>query len=198
MIGWWYPGLAVVALGAAGVLVVRCLAGRALGEGERSASAVHAFMAAAMAGMFWPAVDVLPAAAGALAFGLIAAWFAAVRLRQGGRGVDEPTHLAIGSAAMVVMYLGMHAVAPATDGGGHAAHGGHAGSVGAGWLPTVALALVLAGYFVWHAWETASATRPPAPAARHRRTPVLSRTRTLVAAHVVLDGLMATMFLGAL
>jgi hypothetical protein len=196
--GWWYPGLAVVSLGAACVLVAHCLAGRALREGGRSATAVHAVMAAAMAGMFWPAVGVVPAAAGAVVFGLLAAWFAVVRLRVGGRGVDEPTHLAIGSAAMVVMYLGTHAVAPAADGGGHAAHGGHAGGAGAGWLPAVVLALVLAGYFVWHAWETASAARPPTPAARHRRTPVLSRMRTVTAAHVVLDGLMAAMFLGAL
>jgi hypothetical protein len=61
----------------------------------------------------------------------------------------------------------------------------------------VALALVLAGYFVWHAWETASAERPSGPAAR-LRTGVLSGTRTLTAAHVVLDGLMAAMFLDAL
>jgi hypothetical protein len=197
VVDWWYPALAVVSFGVAAVLVAHCwTTHRSTAYPDRGASAAHALMAAAMAGMFWPAVDVLPAAVGALVFGLLAAWFAAVRLRRGGRGVDEPTHLAIGSAAMVVMYLGTHAVSPAADGGGHGAHGGHTATVGSGWLPAVALALVLAGYFVWHAWETASAARPSGPAAPGRTGVLTGTPRT--AAHVVLDGLMAAMFLGAL
>ena len=192
--GWWYPGLAAVALGVAAIF-----AAQAVARQDRTASAAHALMAAAMAGMFWPAVNPLPAYAGAVAFVLVGVWFATVRLRSGVRGVDEPTHLAVGSAAMVVMYLGMHTASHA-EGGGHAGHGGHAGTVSAGWLPAVVLGLAFAGYFVWHAWEIVAAPRPAEPAAEPTaaRTPVLAGRRPRTAAHLVADGLMAVMFLGAL
>jgi hypothetical protein len=137
----------------------------------------------------------VPAWAGAAAFADSGAWFASVAL---GRGPDraDARHLTIASAAMVVMYLaGSHAAAP--DGaGGHAAHGGAAGSGGLPAVLVVGLSLVLAAYFVWHAWTCAERARTPAGPA----STVAVRGRVTTTAgpvvHGVMSALMAAMFLG--
>ena len=82
----------------------------------------------------------------------------------------SPPHVAVATAAMALMYL---------DGGGT----GHAGHGSGGLLP-VALAVAAAGYFGWHAWVSVERARPAGP-------------RTEPAAHVVMSGLMAVMFLTA-
>jgi hypothetical protein len=83
---------------------------------------------------------------------------------------SAPPHVAVATAAMALMYLG-------TSAGGHAGHG-------SGGLLAVVVALAAAGYFGWHAWVSAERARPAGP-------------RTEPAAHVVMSGLMAVMFLTA-
>ena len=62
----------------------------------------------------------------------------------------------------------------------------------------VALSLVLAGYFVWHAWTCTERTRVPA-ADPEPTVAVRTRTATRVApvAHAVMSAALAAMFLGA-
>ena len=135
---------------------------------------------------------------------VIGAWFAAARLRQGPGAPGDPIHVAVGCGAMVVMYLGM----PAEHSSGTAGHAGHAGhaamGTGAGSLLLVAVGLALTGYFAWHAWSTAAPADAPqpgvAPSAPETTTAVAARPRITLetAAHIVLDALMAVMFLGYL
>ncbi len=113
-------------------------------------------MAIAMAAMFAPRVDPVPAPVGAVVFAVLGAWFAAARLRGGAGAAGEPTHVAVGCAAMVVMYLGTPAAGHGTGTAGHAGHAA-AATGGAGLLP-VALGLALTGYFAWHAWATTTAS----------------------------------------
>jgi hypothetical protein len=114
----------------------------------------------------------------------------AVRLRRGTRAAG---HVAVGCAAMVVMYLAMPEQ-PGSPTAGHASH--LTASAGTAGLLTVALGLALTGYFAWHAWETTSRTRETTDG--RGGTAVLPRVRTDTAAHVVLDALMAVMFFSAL
>jgi hypothetical protein len=65
-------------------------------------------------------------------------------------------------------------------------------------LLTVAVGLALTGYFAWHAWETTSGTRRADRVGGPGGTATVSRVRTETAAHVVLDVLMAVMFLSML
>jgi len=144
--------LVVVSLTVGAVFVARALTACR----ERVACWSHALMGVAMAGMFWPSGDPVPTAAGTLVFTLIAAWFAASWLRAGTRRVDGPAHVAIGSAAMVLMYLA-HGGGAHGGGGAHAAHALHGGGAAgpAGWGALLAAAgLLLTGYFLWHAWES--------------------------------------------
>ena len=192
MIGWawWNPILALLAVGVGGYFAVRGAVARGT---ERVACWTHGLMAIAMAGMFWPAADPVPAPVGAVVFAVLAAWFAAARLRQGAGAAGEPLHLAVGCAAMVVMYLGLHG---GGHGGGAAGHAGHHGAAaGSAGLLTVAVGLVLTAYFAWHAWAAGSASSVPAGQVR---TAVRDRVRIEAAAHVTLDVLMAVMFVGAL
>jgi hypothetical protein len=191
---WWYPVLAVVALVIAIYFVVR---GATCSTGGRAICWAHALMAAGMATMFTPWSSAVPASAGAVAFTVVGAWFAADRLRRGADAADEATHVAVGSAAMVVMYLGMPSHSePAQVGTGHAGH--LAAAAGTSSLLTVAVGLALTGYFAWHAWDTSAGPRRAEPVDGPGGTLVLTRVRTETAAHVVLDVLMAVMFLSML
>lgn len=161
----------------------------------------HGVMGLAMAAMLSPWGDPVPAWAGAVAFAVSGAWFASIALGAGPSRADA-RHLAIASAAMVVMYLTSTYSAGASGaaaGGGHAAHGlpGSGGGHGVSGVLVLALSLVLAGYFVWHAWTCTERTRVSAadPAST---VAVRTRTATRVApvAHALMSAAMAAMFLG--
>lgn len=187
----WWNGLFVMASVGAGLAFIAPMfvAGR-----DRPTCAAHAAMCLAMAGMFWPSGDPAPAAAGAVLFALIGAWFGAGWLRGGAVRLDGAAHLVIGSAAMVLMYLGHGRVAP---GDGHALHGGATAAGGPGMLLAGA-GLLFTGYFLWHAWERLA--RPPAPVAAAGAVLLTERValRTEPAAHVAMSLLMSLMFLGTI
>jgi 4-hydroxybenzoate polyprenyltransferase len=160
-------------------------------------------MGVAMAGMLSPWGDPVPAWTGAVGFTVLGAGFAATALR-GDRSSGTAPHLAISSAATALMYLthGHHVGPPGASGSGlHAGHGG----AGAPSLIVLPLALVLAGYFVWHAWACVDRAVDKAPdrarAATTSPRTVVTRTRLATrmepVAHGVMSALMATMFLGA-
>ena len=188
----WTTTLAVACLGSG----LACLAMAVARVGGLASQLVHGVMGLAMAGMLSPWGNPVPAWAGAAMFAVSGAWFASVALRQGPDRADA-RHLTIASAAMVVMYLaGAHSAPDAPAGGGHAAHGAAAG--GGGGLSSVlivGLSLVLAGYFVWHAWTCTEHVRKhgstSSVAIRTRRM-----TRAAPVAHGVMSALMAAMFLG--
>ena len=178
--------------------------------GDRVASLTHAAMGVGMAGMFAPWGDPVPAWLGTATFTVLGAWFAASALR-GARGAA--VHLAISAAAMVLMYLTHHgAPAGATAAGGHAGHHSGGGAAGTAVLP---VALLLAGYFAWHAWTCVDRARtsrptPPGPtppgatpqdavvdaADAAGATAVRSRVGVEPLAHATMSVLMAAMFLG--
>jgi Domain of unknown function (DUF5134) len=177
-----------------------CLAMAATRVGDRVAQLVHGVMGVAMAGMFSPWGDPVPARAGIVAFSVLGAWFASLVLRGDRSGHPAP-HLAISSAAMVLMYV-LHptAATPEAPAGHHGTHGGAVPT-----LVALPLALLLAGYFAWHTWncvERCRSPRPAPPAARvgkNRPPSVASRTaRAEPLAHGVMSALMAAMFLGAM
>lgn len=206
----WNGLLVGLSLAAGAVFVVRASAG----SPDRTACGAHALMGLAMAGMFWPGGDPVPAVAGAVAFAVLGVWFAVTWLRRGSRRVDGPAHVAVGSVAMVLMYLthtgGAHV--GHADHAGHAVHGGGVATGGGAGALLAAAGLLLTGYFLWHAWESiphVTAARVPEPAGRHRvvgshGAAVASPTRALVverlepAAHVAMSLLMAVMFLGTI
>jgi len=183
---------------------VTCVALAAAGVGDRAAQLTHAVMGVAMAGMFSPWGDPVPGWIGAVLFTVLGAWFvaAAVRRDRIGRAAH---HLAISSVAMVLMYL-MHHRPDGASGG--AASGGHAGHVMAGagttGLLVMPLALVLAGYFVWHTWTCVERSRAPVPTCStgtaQADAPTTARTtaRLEPVAHGVMSALMAAMFLTAI
>jgi hypothetical protein len=179
---------------ALGLVAAAVFAAAARRSGDRSVPAAHALMGVAMAGMFSPWGDPVPPVAGIVVFGLVAAWFAAVRLNQGGSGVDVATHTAIAAAAMVLMYLwhqpGGEPVA--AGGSGHAHHGG--GATGSAGALVVVASLLLGAYFVWHAWMCAGEVGDAATPGSAVRV----RPRVETAAHPLMSALMAIMFLGAL
>lgn len=151
-------------------------------------------MGLAMAAMLSPWGDPVPARLGVVAFAVSGAWFGSVALGRGPARSDA-RHLAIASVAMIVMYLaGAHSGAD-SPAGGHAAHGASAGLSG---LLLGALSLLLAGYFVGHAWHCADRSRA-AHTEPGSTVAVRGPTATRVApvAHGVMSALMATMFLGA-
>jgi hypothetical protein len=183
---------------------VTCVALAAAGVGDRPAQLTHAVMGVAMAGMFSPWGDPVPGWIGAVLFTVLGAWFvaAAVRRDRIGRAAH---HLAISSVAMVLMYL-MHHRPDGASGG--AASGGHAGHVmgggGATSLLVMPLALLLAGYFVWHTWTCVERSRAPVPTCSTGTAPTDARTgarttaRLEPVAHGVMSALMAAMFLTAI
>jgi small neutral amino acid transporter SnatA (MarC family) len=187
---WSAALLAVLSLSTAAVFAVE----PARRSGERTVLAVHALMGVAMAGMFSPWGDPVPPLAGAVVFGVVAAWFVALRLNRGGTGVDATTHTAVASVAMVVMYL-WHQPAGTPDaaagGSGHAHHA--AGATGSAGALVVVASLLLGAYFVWHAWMCARQIEDAAP-----DSDVRVRTRVEPVAHLAMSALMAVMFLGAL
>ena len=192
---WWTMTLAAACLGSG----LACLTMAVLRIGGVASQVTHGVMGLAMAAMLSPWGDPVPTWLGAAVFAVSGAWFASVALGRGPARADA-RHLTIASAAMVVMYLTSAYSAPNTPaGGGHAGHGGAAGGSGglAGVL-LVALSLLLAGYFVWHAWHCADRSRAPhdgpsSPVAV-RRSP--AATRVAPVAHGVMSALMAAMFLG--
>ena len=179
---------------------VTCVALAAAGVGDRPAQLTHAVMGVAMAGMFSPWGDPVPGWIGAVLFTVLGAWFvaAAVRRDRIGRAAH---HLAISSVAMVLMYL-MHHRPDGASGG--AASGGHAGHVMAGagttGLLVMPLALVLAGYFVWHTWTCVERSRAPVPTCSTgtAQADVKTTARLEPVAHGVMSALMAAMFLTAI
>jgi hypothetical protein len=137
---WLRAVAAVISLGAG----LSCLV-LATRVGDRPARLTHAAMGVAMAGMFSPCGDPVPAWAGALGFTVVGAWFAALVLR-GDPSARGALHLAIASGGTALMYLlHRHPAAP-VPGDGHATGGG------VPVLLVVPLALLLAGYFGWHVW----------------------------------------------
>lgn len=157
----------------------------------------HALMGFGMAGMFSPWGDPVPPAAGAAVFAVLTAWFGARLVRTGRLGLTESTHLVLGPAAMVLMYLSPmgHRAPDATE----PAQAGHAMAMGGGGSPWLsALALGLMGYFVWYAWTLAGRLRvPPEPGVGPVAVATRPFTQVVVGAHVVMCVLMAVMFLGA-
>ncbi len=200
---WVNALLAVISLGT-GVIFLLAAARR---PNERLGCLAHALMGFGMAGMFSPWGDPVPPVAGALVFVVIAAWFGAQLLRTGRVGLTESTHLVVGPAAMVLMYLTMGSMSagPADTTMADPAHVGHTMAMGgAGGSPGLsAVALGLMGYFVWYAWILSGRLRRPAPpAAGGSAVAVSTHTRVttvqiVVGAHVVMCVLMAVMFLGA-
>jgi hypothetical protein len=181
-----------------------CLVMAASRIGDRGAQLAHGVMGVAMAGMFSPWGDPVPAWIGIVGFSVLGAWFVALVLR-GDRSGHVAPHLAISSAAMVLMYL-LHPAA----GPGHAAPAGHHGGHG-GALPTLIalpLALLLAGYFAWHTWNCVERCRTLHPresagsgARVGRNWPTNAALRAARAeplAHGVMSALMAAMFLSAM
>jgi hypothetical protein len=192
----WTVILAAACLGSG--LVCLALAAARIGGG--ASQLTHGVMGLAMAAMLSPWGDPVPAWAGAAAFAVTGAWFASIALGTG-RSRADARHLAIASAAMVVMYLTRtHSADPSgAAGGGHAAHGlpGGGGIDGVSGVLLVALSLVLAGYFVWHAWTCTERTRgPAADSASTVAVRTRSATRAAPVAHGVMSALMAAMFLG--
>jgi len=188
----WTMTLAIACLGSGLV----CLAMAVARIGDRTSQLTHGLMGLAMAVMLSPWGDGVPAWAGAAAFAVSGAWFASVALGRG-PARTEARHLAIASAAMAVMYLmsGQPVAPGAAAGGGHTGHGASGAGGGLTGVPLVALSLVLAGYFVWHAWSCTERSRAPgtgAAVAVHARTAV----RAAPVAHAVMSAAMAAMFLG--
>jgi hypothetical protein len=167
----------------------------------------HATMALGMAAMFSPLGDPVPAPLWTVAFVLCGAWFAAVALRTRSFGGDAGHHV-VGSAAMLFMLLTGHSHTEVGGSAetGHAAH--HGGDAAAGGGLVAVAAILLAGYFAWHALrcsdrlragaEPAAPIADPAPAgtaAVAQRTGVLRSARTAALAHVVMAVAMTVMLL---
>ncbi|MEJ2888060.1 DUF5134 domain-containing protein [Actinomycetospora aeridis] len=155
--------LAALFLAAAVLCVASLWRRRGRHEGAATASeANHVVMSLGMAAMVLPATtDLVPPVAGAVAFAVLgAAWtvrLVALRSRGialgsaigGDRCAAHPTHLLLSNAAMAVMYVAMVPSGGAMagmDAGGHAGHGGAAGSP----LALQAVAFGLAVYLLVH------------------------------------------------
>lgn len=195
----WAVVAAVLCLGTG----VTCLALAAAAVGDRAAQLTHAVMGVAMAGMFSPWGDPVPGWIGAVLFTVLGAWFVAAALRRHRIGWAAH-HLAISSVAMVLMYLMHHRPDGPPGAAGSGAHAGHAmAGGGAASLVVMPLALVLAGYFVWHTWTCVERSRAPLAACSTTeptavRTAVRNTARIEPVAHGVMSALMAAMFLSAI
>lgn len=175
--------LATVLLAAAALCAVSLW--RRRGRHERAAAAAeanHVVMGLGMAAMVLPAtMDLVPPAAGAIAFAAVGAVWGArlLMLRHRGRPLGSPvggdrcgahpTHLLLSNAAMAVMYVimvpaGGTAGMAGMDHGGHAGHGGGAAAAGTP-LALSAVATALALYLLVHTAVTVAAlVRLRAPA----------------------------------
>ena len=177
--GWVSGGLAVVCVGT-GLLHLLRLAMR---RRDVAAELSHAAMGLGMAAMFSPLGNPVPGAAWTVVFVLCGAWFAAAVLRSGSFGGE----------------------AQATEHVAHAAHAAHGGGATATLGLASVAALLLTGYFAWHALRCADGCRRPEPAALAPgsttvalRTPTwsLDAPQTAAAAHLVMAVAMAVMLLG--
>ena len=193
---WVSGGLAVVCL-AVGLFHLARLAWR---RRDVVSELAHALMGLGMAAMFAPALDPVPDPVWTAGFGLSFAWFGVAAVRSGTVGGDAGHHV-VGSCAMLFMLaLGSGAGAAA-----HAAHGGVA--AGARGVASLA-ALVLTGYFAWHALRCADRCRSsesasgsvPGPGAAAVALRARSRTfdapQVAAVAHLVMAVAMAAMLLG--
>jgi hypothetical protein len=174
----------------------------------------HTAMGLGMAAMFSPVGDPVPRAVWPAVFVLGGAWFA-VRVLRGDRAGGEAAHHLVGSSAMLFMLAAGH---PEGSLGGHPAHGADAGGALVGAVGLVsATAMLLAGYFAWHALRCAdrcrTTTRPDAhPAVSVQdgrdgpnapvalRAPALSvlAPQTAAVSHVVMAVAMTAMLMGRL
>ncbi|MCE3550269.1 DUF5134 domain-containing protein [Pseudonocardia sp. RS11V-5] len=216
---WFNALLACVSLVLGLLHLVRLATARRDGR-PAAGEAAHAVMGFGMAAMFSPVGDPVPPAVWIAAFGLSAAWFAALALRTGPASDDAGHHVVCGVAMLFMLSLGLgEQAAPA---GGHAHHGS---ASPAAWTSVVAI--VLAGYFAWHVMRCgdrfAAARRvrisltEPVPAGApveiapppvhsgscgHAGSPVEGRLAALRApgaaavAHLVMASSMAVMLLG--
>lgn len=139
---WFNALLACVALGLGLLHLVRLATARRDGR-PVAGEAAHAVMGFGMAAMFSPVGDPVPPAVWIAAFGLSAAWFAAVALRTGPSSDDAGHHVVCGVAMLFMLSLGLGE--RAASGGAHAHH---VAAGPAAWTSVVAI--VLAGYFAWH------------------------------------------------
>src|SRR4051794_15580272 len=139
---WFNALLACVSLGLGLLHLVRLATARRDGR-PLAGEASHAVMGFGMAAMFSPVGAPVPAAVWIAAFGLSAAWFAALTLRTGPAGDDAGHHVVCGVAMLFMLSLGLGE--QAASGGPHAHH---AAAGPAAWTSVVAI--VLAGYFAWH------------------------------------------------
>lgn len=194
--GWMSAGLAVICLGIGLLHLVRL----AVRRRDVAAELSHAAMGLGMAAMFSPLGNPVPGPVWTAVFVVCAAWFVAAVLRT--RSLSgEAAHHVVGSGAMLFMLAAGHdPAAPA----GHAAHAAHdGGASGALGLASVA-ALMLTGYFAWHALRCADRCRRPEPAASPPGSAVALRAptwsldapQTAAAAHLVMAAAMAVMLLG--
>ena len=176
---WVSGALSIVCLAVVALHLARLVrpAGDALGGpiGEVS----HAVMALGMAAMFSPLGDPLPDPVWTVVYVLCGAWFAAVAVRDRSLHGDAAHHV-VGSAAMLFMVLTHHNQ-------GHAGHGGG----GTGLVPLVAI--LLAGYFAWHALRCVDRLR--ADAGEVAGSVVVRSAQMVGVAHVVMAGAMTVMLL---
>jgi Domain of unknown function (DUF5134) len=157
--GWLSGMLAVVCL-AVGLFHLARLAVR---RNDVASELAHGVMGLGMAAMFSPLGNPVPGPVWTVVFALFGLWFAGAALRSRTFG-GEATHHVIGSGAMLFMLAAGHA-APAADPAapaGHAAHGG--GTTGTLGMASL-VALLLTGYFAWHALRCTEAFRRAGSAA---------------------------------
>jgi hypothetical protein len=189
--------LAVVCLAAGLVHVLRLVVLRRDVLGEIS----YAAMGLGMAAMFSPLGNPLPTAAWSAVFGVCAGWFAVRVLRGAGLRGEASHHVVCGGAMLFMLAVGH----PAGALGGHAAHGS-TGAVGGAVALVSATAMLLAGYFAWHALRCVDRTHPPrepsagSDTAVALRAPTLSpyAPRTASMAHLAVATSMTAMLLGML
>lgn len=107
-------------------------------RGDRVGEASHAAMGVGMAAMYSPLGDPVPDAVWLVVFAATGLWFAALAVRAGLGTRDAGYHVVCAVAMLFMLTMG-----------GHDAAGGHGGHGGIGLLPVAAL--LLAGFFAWHA-----------------------------------------------
>jgi hypothetical protein len=195
--GWLSGILAVVCL----VVGLFHLARLAVRRQDVASELAHAVMGLGMAAMFSPLGNPVPAPVWTVLFALLGLWFAGAVLYSRTFG-GAATHHVIGSGAMLFMLAAGHA-APAADPAAHAGHAAHGGGTAETLGMASAVALVLAGYFAWHALRCSEAFRQaepaaPGPSVVSVRAPArpLHDQQLAAVAHVVMAVAMAVMLFG--
>jgi hypothetical protein len=195
VVSWVSAALALVCLAVAALHLARLVL-HAGGFGDVPGGPVgevsHAAMALGMAVMFSPSGDPLPGPVWTVVFVLCGLWFTAAAVRSRSLRGDAAHHV-VGSAAMLFMLLTHHNDADVP--GGHMAHHDTGGGLG----PVPLVAILLAGYFGWHALRCTDALRADEPevagGAVALRVGVLRSARTAAVAHVVMAVAMTVMLL---